>query len=60
MNPLAAVVAAAPATEASGLSINFFWVIVAALNFIVFLVLIWRFAFEPIAKILAERKARVD
>lgn len=60
MNPLAAVVAAAPATEASGLSINFFWVIVAALNFIVFLVLIWRFAFDPIATILADRKARVD
>jgi F-type H+-transporting ATPase subunit b len=60
LNPLAAVVAAAPAPEASGLSINFFWVIVAALNFIVFLALIWRFAFDPIAGILAERKARVD
>jgi F-type H+-transporting ATPase subunit b len=42
------------------LSINFFWVIVAALNFIVFLALMWRFAFDPIANILAERKARID
>jgi F-type H+-transporting ATPase subunit b len=63
----AAAVAAATATastttasDAPGLSINFFWVIVAALNFIVFLALIWRFAFDPIANILAERKARLD
>lgn len=59
MNLLAAV-AAAPATEASGLSINIFWVIVAALNFIIFLALIWRFGFDPIARILADRKARIE
>jgi F-type H+-transporting ATPase subunit b len=60
---VAAATAAASTTTASdapGLSINFFWVIVAALNFIVFLALIWRFAFDPIANILAERKARLD
>jgi F-type H+-transporting ATPase subunit b len=60
VNPLAVLAAAAPAPEAPGLSINFFWVIVAALNFIVFLALIWRFAFDPIADILAQRKARID
>lgn len=60
MHLLAVAAAAAPASEASGLSINFFWIVVAALNFIVFLALIWRFAFDPIARILAERKARVD
>jgi F-type H+-transporting ATPase subunit b len=60
VNPLAAVAAAAPASEATGLSINVFWVIVAALNFIVFMALIWLFAFDPIAKILAERRARID
>ena len=69
MNPLAtaaaiaAATAAAPTTTASdtpGLSINFFWVIVAALNFLVFLALIWRFGFDPIANILAQRKARID
>jgi F-type H+-transporting ATPase subunit b len=60
VNPLAAVAAATPAAEASGLSINIFWVIVAALNFIVFLAAIWLFAFDPIAKILAGRKARID
>jgi F-type H+-transporting ATPase subunit b len=57
---LAAVTATAPASEASGLSINFFWVIVAALNFIFFLALIWLFAFKPIASILSQRKARID
>ena len=62
MHPLAifAAVTPAPATEAAGLSINFFWVIVAALNFLLFLAIIWRFGFDPIAKILAQRKARID
>ena len=59
MNPLAVVAAAVPAPE-PGLSINFFWVIVAALNLIIFLALMWRFAFDPIADILAQRKARID
>jgi F-type H+-transporting ATPase subunit b len=51
---------APPAAEASGLSINFFWVIVTALSFLIFLNLIYRFGFDPIAKILAERKVRID
>jgi F-type H+-transporting ATPase subunit b len=57
---LAIAAATAPTSEASGLSINFFWIIVAALNFIIFLVLIWRFAFDPISTILAGRRARID
>jgi F-type H+-transporting ATPase subunit b len=60
VNPLAAVAAAASAPEAPGLSINFFWIIVAALNFIVFLALMWRFAFDPLANILAQRKTRIE
>ena len=48
------------AASAPGLSINFFWVIVAALNFIFFLALIWMFAFKPIANILSQRKARIE
>jgi F-type H+-transporting ATPase subunit b len=59
VNPVV-LAAAAPATEAAGLSINLFWVIVAALNFVVFLALMWRFGFDPIANILAQRKARID
>jgi F-type H+-transporting ATPase subunit b len=57
---LAIAAATAPTSEPSGLSINFFWIIVAALNFIVFLALIWRFAFDPVAKILEARRARID
>ena len=52
--------AAEAGAEATGLSINLFWVIVAALNFIVFLALIWRFAFDPLVDILAQRKARIE
>lgn len=44
----------------SGLSINFFWVIATALSFIIFLNLIWRFGFDPIANILTVRKSRID
>ena len=42
------------------MSINFFWVIVAALNFIFFLALMTVFAFNPIAKILFARQARIE
>jgi F-type H+-transporting ATPase subunit b len=52
----------ASASEAapSGLSVNFFWVIVAALNFIVFFAILSRFAFGPLSRMLAERKTRVE
>jgi len=60
VNPLAAVAAAASVPEAPGLSINFFWIIVAALSFIVFLAIMWRYAFDPIASILAQRKTRIE
>ncbi|HEX7491707.1 MAG TPA: F0F1 ATP synthase subunit B [Candidatus Limnocylindrales bacterium] len=51
--------AAAPAASAPGLSINFFWIIVVALNFIFFLALIWIMAFKPIANILSTRVATI-
>jgi F-type H+-transporting ATPase subunit b len=60
VNLFAAAAATAPAAEASGLSINLFWVIVAALNFLIFLALIWAFAFRPIANILGGRKTRIE
>ena len=44
----------------SGLSINFFWVIITSGSFVIFLALIWAFGFEPIAKIMAQRKARIE
>ncbi len=64
-------IAAGPAREAVQLAteagaeealfqVNLFWVIVNALNFIVFFVLIWTFAFKPVSKMLAERKDRIE
>ena len=40
--------------------INFFQVVIAAANFVIFLVLMWQFAFKPIAGMLAERKQRIE
>ena len=40
--------------------INLFQVIIAAANFVVFLAIIWKFAFTPVSKILADRKARIE
>jgi len=40
--------------------INLFQVIIAAANFAVFLVLMWTFAFKPVAKMLGDRKSRIE
>jgi F-type H+-transporting ATPase subunit b len=47
-------------TEEALFQINFFQVIVAALNFVVFLVLMYTFAFKPISAMLEARKERVE
>jgi len=55
-------VATAPvlaAEEGGGLTINFFWVIVSALNFLFFFALVWLFAFKPLTAILAARRERI-
>ena len=49
------------ATDAEALfQINLFQVVIAAANFVIFLVLMWQFAFKPIASMLAERKQRIE
>jgi F-type H+-transporting ATPase subunit b len=40
--------------------INLFQVLIAATNFVVFLAIIWTFAFKPIQRMLAERKERIE
>jgi F-type H+-transporting ATPase subunit b len=40
--------------------INLFQVVIAAANFVVFLVLMWQFAFKPVAGMLAARKERIE
>ena len=46
-----------PAT--GGLTINLFWIIVSALNFIVFFVLFKTFALAPLTKMLNDRRERI-
>lgn len=48
------------AEEPAGLQINFFWVIVSAINFLIFLAIIWTFAFKPVSAMLTERKERIE
>ncbi len=40
--------------------VNLFWVIVSALNFILFFVIIWSFALKPVSAMLENRKARIE
>ncbi len=58
--PGGAVAAAAEAGEAAGLQINFFWIIVSALNFIVLLAILSVFALAPLRRMLAERRTRIE
>jgi F-type H+-transporting ATPase subunit b len=46
--------------EAALFQINLFWVIVSALNFILFFIIIWSFAFKPVSTMLADRKSRIE
>ena len=49
------------AAEAEPLfQINIFQVVIAATNFVVFLVLLWQFAFKPVAAMLTERRERIE
>jgi F-type H+-transporting ATPase subunit b len=52
------------ATEAEGgealFQVNLFQVIIAATNFLLFLAIIWTFAFKPVSKMLADRKTRIE
>ncbi len=64
---LLAVAAGASASAAplaaeggGGLTINLFWVIVSALNFLLFFAILWTFAFRPLGRMLADRRGRID
>jgi F-type H+-transporting ATPase subunit b len=50
-------------TEAEGaplFQVNLFQVIIASANFLLFLAIIWTFAFKPVSKMLADRKDRIE
>jgi F-type H+-transporting ATPase subunit b len=46
--------------EAALFQVNLFWVIVSALNFILFFVIIWTFAFKPVTGMLSDRKSKIE
>jgi F-type H+-transporting ATPase subunit b len=48
------------AEDSALFQINLFQVVIAAANFVVFLALIWTFAFKPISKMLGDRKDRIE
>lgn len=52
--------ALAAAAEGGGLEINLFWVGVSSLNFVVFLLVLYRFGMGPIQRMLDERRLRVE
>ena len=53
-------VAAQLAAEEPLFQINLFQVLIAAANFVIFLALLWTFAFKPVSKMLDDRKARIE
>jgi F-type H+-transporting ATPase subunit b len=56
----AALLAAEEGGEASGFTINLFWVIVAGANFVFFFALIWTFAFKPVSRMLETRQTKIE
>ena len=48
------------AEEEAKFQVNLFQVIIAAANFVVFLVLLWVFALKPVSAMLSDRKARIE
>jgi F-type H+-transporting ATPase subunit b len=61
LGPFATQPLAAPAQEAAtGIVFNGFWILVAALNFLFFLVVLQVFAFKPVSRMLEERRMRIE
>ncbi len=56
----ALVFAAEAGEEAAGFQINVFWIIVSALNFLVFFLIAWKLALKPVARQLSERRDRIE
>ena len=51
---------AAEGSESSGLTINWFWVLVSLMNFAVFFYIVWRVVLVPVGSRLAERRDRIE
>jgi len=59
-SPHAAALQAAADTGGAGLQINFFWVIVSALNFVVFAVLLYVAFGRTVSRMLEDRRVRIE
>ena len=46
--------------ESAGLSINFFWIIVAGLNFVIFALIAYRIVLMPVGQRLEDRRERIE
>ncbi len=46
--------------ESSGFQINLFWIIVSALNFLVFFIIAWQLALKPVVRQLHARRERIE
>jgi len=55
-----AIALTAEGGEEGGLTINLFWVLVSAINFLLLLAIVWTFAFKPLAKTLDDRKSAIE
>ena len=51
---------AAEGGEAGGLTLNIFWIIVAATNFVVFFYIAYRLVLVPVGERLADRRDRIE
>ena len=60
VNETLPVLAAEASGGGGGLTVNLFWVIVAATNFAVFFLLAWKIAIEPLGERLQERRERIE
>ena len=58
--PIAGAAPLVSNAASSGLTINLFWVIVAAVNFIIFTLVIWRLFFKPVSATLEARRERIE
>jgi F-type H+-transporting ATPase subunit b len=47
-------------TEGAGLQINVLWIIVSAINFVVFLSLVYVIGLKPVSKMLRDRSERIE
>ena len=56
----AAATAVAAEAGGAGIQVNLFWIIVVAANFVLFLVILTLFAWNPITRTLDDRRAKIE